>query len=124
MSLALRNLALFAGGSGIAGHSVSAANSTQGNVVSSGAIYSALTGTLTTAPLKNNAGALLANEVGATAFVHNVATGALVVLKTGQTTNAAGIMTINDAAILYGVAYRVVVRLASTAEGLDTLTAT
>ena len=124
MSLALRNLALFAGGSGVAGHSVSAANSTQGNVVSSGAIVSSLAGTLTTAPLKNNAGAVLANETGATAFVHNVATGALVVMKTGQTTNAAGVMTINDAAIVPGITYRVVVKLASTAEGLDKLTAT
>jgi len=103
---------------------VTASNATQSNTVSSGAILSVLTGTLTTAPLKNNAGALLANETGATAFVHNVATGALVVMKTGQTTNASGVMTINDAAIVPGTLYRVVVKLASTAEGLDKLTAT
>lgn len=103
---------------------VTASNATQSNTVSSGAILSVLTGTLTTAPLKNNAGALLANETGATAFVHNVATGALVVMKTGQTTNASGVMTINDAAIVPGTLYRVIVKLASAAEGLDKLTAT
>lgn len=124
MSLALRNLALFVSGAGGSSHAVSSGNATQGNTASSGAILSVLAGTITTAPLKNNAGGLLANEVGATAFVHNVATGALVVMKTGQTTNASGVMTINDAAIVPGTLYRVVVKLASTAEGLDKLTAT
>lgn len=124
MSLALRNLALFVSGSGGSSHSVAPGNASQSNTVSSGAIVSSLAGTLTTAPLKNNAGALLANETGATAFVHNVATGALVVMKTGQTTNASGVMTINDAAIVPGTLYRVIVKLTSAAEGLDKLTAT
>lgn len=103
---------------------VTASNATQSNTVSSGAIVSSLAGTLTTAPLKNNAGTLLANETGATAYIHNVSTGALVVAKTGQTTNASGVMTVVDAAITPATQYRIVVKLASAAEGLDKLTAT
>lgn len=105
-------------------HDVTMANVTQANAVSAAAIYSAATGTLTTAPLKNNAGTLLANETGATAYIHNVSTGALVVAKTGQTTNASGVMTVTDAAITPATQYRIVVKLASAAEGLDKLTAT
>ena len=81
-----------------------------------------LTGTLTTPALKNNTGTLLANEVGATVHVYALG-GALVVTKTAQTTNAAGVMTINDAAIAAGTTYRVVVVLASGAEGMDKLVA-
>lgn len=80
-------------------------------------------GTLTIQPLKNNAGTLLANETGASAFVHNPTTGALVVLKTGQTTNAAGEMIVTDAAIVAAIEYRVVIALASGAEGLLKATA-
>lgn len=106
-------------------HNVTLANSSQANAASTVAITSsATTGTLTTAPLKNNAGTLLANETGATAYIHHMTTGALIVAKTGQTTNASGVMTVTDAAIAAGTQYRIVVKLASNAEGLDKLTAT
>lgn len=78
---------------------------------------------LVTPALKNNAGSLLANEVGATALIYSVATGALVVTKTGQATSAAGVMTITDAALVVGTQYRIVLVLASGAEGMDKLSA-
>lgn len=79
--------------------------------------------TLATPPLKNNTGTLLANESGATVYVYAIG-GGHVVTKTGQTTDASGVMTITDAAISAGTQYRVVIVLASGAEGMDKLTAT
>lgn len=73
--------------------------------------------------LKNNAGTVLASETGATAFVYDVSTGALVVKKTGQTTNGSGVMTVVDASIVSGTTYRVVIVLASGAEGMDKVAA-
>jgi hypothetical protein len=93
------------------------------NTVSPVAISTQATGSLTTLPLKNNTGTVLANETGATAYVYNITSGALVVAKTGQSTNASGVMTINDVLIVKGTQYRVVVKLASAAEGLDKITA-
>lgn len=80
-------------------------------------------GTLTTLPLKNNAGTVLASEAGATAHVYSLA-GGLVVTKAAQTSSASGVMTITDAAIVPTTQYRVVIVLASGAEGLAKLTAT
>lgn len=96
MSLALRNLALFVNASG----TVSGPPS------------------ITTPPLKNNAGTLLANETGATAYVYSLVSGALVVKKTGQTTDAAGVMVISDALLSAATEYRVVVALGGGAEGM------
>lgn len=73
--------------------------------------------------LKNNAGTVLASETGATAYVYDVSTGALVVKKTGQTTNGSGVMTVVDASIVSGTTYRVVIVLASGAEGMDKVAA-
>jgi hypothetical protein len=78
---------------------------------------------LTTEPLKNNTGTLLANETGATLHIYEVATGDKVATKTGQTTNASGIMTAIDGGLVSGTEYRVVIVLASGAEGLDKVTA-
>lgn len=79
-------------------------------------------GSLTLPALKNNTGTLLINETGATVHVYQT-TGAHVVTKTGQTTNASGIMTITDAALVAATQYRVVVVLGSGAEGMDKVTA-
>lgn len=122
MSLSLRNFAIF--GSGPTTHLIVVPNAAQTIVVSASDVYQTAVGTLTTAPLKNNAGTLLANETGATAYVHNVSTGALIVAKTGQTTNSSGVMTVTDVSIIPTTQYRIVVKLASAAEGLDKLTAT
>ena len=76
-------------------------------------------GTLTTNPLKRNTGSIWASETGVTVFVYDRASGSLVVIKTGQTTNASGVMVITDASILVGVAYRLVYLMADgVSEGL------
>lgn len=80
-------------------------------------------GVITLPVLKNNTGTVLANETGATVHVYAVSTGNKVVTKTGQTTNASGVMTVTDALIVGGTQYRVVVVLGSGAEGLDKVTA-
>lgn len=77
---------------------------------------------LTLPALKNNTGTLLANETGATVYVY-ATTGAHVVTKTGQTTNSSGVMVITDAALTAATQYRVVIVLASGAEGMDKVTA-
>jgi hypothetical protein len=79
-------------------------------------------GTITTDPLKNNTGTLLASETGATVHVYTVA-GALVVTKTSQTTDGSGVMTITDALISAGTQYRIVIVLGSGAEGMAKFTA-
>ena len=81
------------------------------------------TGTLSTEPLKNNTGTLLASQTGATAFVYDVSTGDLVVAKTGQSTDSSGVMTVSDALIVPATQYRVVVVLSGGAEGLAKYTA-
>lgn len=91
--------------------------------VATGDLSTGALGTLTTPPLKNNTGTVLASETGATVHVYSTA-GALVVTKTGQTTNGSGVMTVTDVAIVASTAYRLVIVLASGAEGMEVLTAT
>lgn len=81
--------------------------------------------TLTSSALKNNTGTLQLSAA-AEAFVHDVTTGALVVKKTGLTSNGTtGVIAFSDAAMAAAATYRVVWRLTATgAEGLETLTAT
>ena len=71
----------------------------------SGVGTSAGLGTITTPVLKNNTGTVLANETGVTVNIYNTSTGALIVQKTGQTSNASGIVTISDALIVSGTSY-------------------
>ena len=82
------------------------------------------TGSLTSSPLKNNTGTLLTNAA-ADAYVSDPTTGALVVKKTGLTSDATtGVITFSDAALAAATSYRVVWKLTATgAEGLETLTA-
>ena len=79
---------------------------------------------LTSSPLKNNTGTLL-TSAGLSAFVHDPATGALVLLKTGLTSHAStGVVTFTDAALAAATSYRVIWKITSGgAEGLETLTA-
>lgn len=85
---------------------------------------SAAGATLTSSALKNNSGTLL-TSAAAEAYVSNPSTGALVIKKTGLTSNGStGVITFTDAALSGGTTYRVVWRLTATgAEGLETLTA-
>lgn len=80
--------------------------------------------TINSSPMRNNAGTLLTGQP-TSAFVHNPSTGALVLLKTGLTTNGTtAIASFSDAALSVGTAYRVVWRLTATgAEGMETITA-
>ena len=96
------------------------AGSAQGQVSATGQLQGGAT--ITTPPLKNNTGTVLASEAGATVHVYTLA-GVLVVTKTGQTTNGTGVMAINDALLNGGTTYRVVIVLASGAEGMDKLAA-
>jgi hypothetical protein len=81
-------------------------------------------GTITLPPLKNNTGTLLASVSAITCFVHDVATGALVVLKSGQSSDSSGVVAFSDALITASTAYRVVIQITGTgAEGMYTATA-
>jgi hypothetical protein len=80
--------------------------------------------TITTLPLSNNTGSLLASTSGISAFVHNPTTGELVVLVTGLSTDADGVLEITDDLLDADTSYRVVIRVTGTgAEGMDTYTA-
>jgi len=70
-------------------------------------------GTFSTPVLKNNTGTVLANEVGVVVNVYNQITGALVLHKSGQTSNASGIVTITDAALTPGTTYAYEIVLSS-----------
>ena len=81
-------------------------------------------GTLTSSPLKNNTGTVLA-AVAFEAYVSNPTSGALVVKKTGLTSNGSGVVSFSDGAVVAATSYRVVWRRTDTgAEGLETLTGT
>lgn len=81
-------------------------------------------GTLTSSVLKNNTGSIL-TSVAFEAYVSNPTTGALIVKKTGLTSNAiSGVISFSDAAVVATSTYRVVWKaVVSGAEGLETLTA-
>lgn len=62
-------------------------------------------GTIVTPPLKNNTGTLLASLSGWAMNVYNASTGALVLHKTGLSTDAAGVLTVTDAALTAATTY-------------------
>lgn len=55
--------------------------------------------------MKNNTRTVLANETGVVCNVYNASTGALVVRKTGLTSDASGIVSVTDAAMVAGTTY-------------------
>lgn len=116
--------ATFSGGASTGAASATFATTTADATFSGTAVGDTSSGMLTTPVLKNNTGTVLASETGATAYVYNPTTGALIVKKTSQTTNGSGVMTIADPLIIASTLYRVVVVLASGAEGMERLTAT
>lgn len=115
--------AVFSGGaiSGSASAQISA--SSDDSVFAGAAVGDTSSGSITTPALKNNTGTLLANETGITVYVYHPTTGALVVKKTAQTSNSSGVVSVTDALIVGGTQYRVVIVLASGAEGMEKLTA-
>lgn len=62
-------------------------------------------GTLTTKPFQNNTTTVLANQTGVTLNIWNANTGALVLQKTGLSTDANGVITVQDPAIVTGTTY-------------------
>ena len=99
------------------GQQFAAANSSQTN--SSSAVLISVGGTLVSVPLVNNTNTLLAN-LPVTVYVHDVATGALRVKKTGISTDATGKWSFSDAAIAKSGPHRCVTVFGDGAEGLDT----
>lgn len=69
--------------------------------------FELLPATITSDAIKNYSGTIRASETGWIANVYNTTTGALVVRKTGLSTDASGIITFNDAAMATGTSYRV-----------------
>lgn len=68
--------------------------------------------------LKNNAGTLHANLSGITAYVYTASSGVLLTTFSGVATNSAGALSLTGAGIAAGTMYRVILVLASGAEGL------
>lgn len=77
-----------------------------------------LLGALTTPPLKNNTGALLASQSGITVHIYQLS-GALVATKTGLSTDTSGVLTVNEPSLVSGTTYRLVIVMANGAEGMD-----
>ena len=64
------------------------------------------TATITSEPLKDNTGALLANQALDYAAIYNNTTGALVLRVTGLSTNASGVFSVTDVALTAGATYK------------------
>jgi hypothetical protein len=74
-------------------------------------------------PFKNNTGTVLASLTDVTVWVNALESGALVVKKTAQTTNASGVCTVLDPAIATATAYAVRYRDEDTgAQGFEVVT--
>jgi hypothetical protein len=83
------------------------------------------TGALLTTPvLKNNTGTILANETGVVVNVYDATTGALVLHKTGATSNGSGIVAVRDDALVASTTYAYEVVLSSNGRRLPTVAAT
>ena len=81
---------------------------TLGNIVGSiNSTGSTANGTFTSEVLKDYAGNVLANTTLNFVRFYNDTTGALVLNKTGVSTNGSGIVTFSDAALVAGTTYRV-----------------
>lgn len=73
--------------------------------------------------MKNNTRTVLANETGVTCIVSNPSTGALVLLKTGLTSDANGVVSVTDNAMVEGTTYAYDIILASGARSWPTAVA-
>ena len=74
---------------------------------------------LTSGPQVNNTTTVHANVTGITVHVYDAATGDKVVTKTGQSTDANGVMVISDALLTAGTTYRFVVVYSGGDEGME-----
>jgi hypothetical protein len=74
-------------------------------------------GVITTPVLKNNTGTILASVSGIVANIYHPTTGALVVRKTGLTSNGSGIVTISDVLLVAGTTYAYEIDLSASSQG-------
>jgi hypothetical protein len=74
-------------------------------------------GVLTTPVLKHNTGTILASVSGIVANIYHSTTGALVVRKTGLTSNGSGIVTISDVLLSAGTTYAYELDLSASSQG-------
>lgn len=108
---------------GTASGTVSTAGSVTGSsAITLGALGSSAAGTVTafatftSEPLKTNNGTLQASLALDWVRLYNVTTGALVVTKTGISTNGAGVFTVTDAALTVGQTYKADWKITTTGE--------
>lgn len=108
---------------GTASGTVSTAGSVTGSsAITLGAVGSSAAGTVTafatftSEPLKTNNGTLQASLALDWVRLYNVTTGALVVTKTGISTNGAGVFTVTDAALTVGQTYKADWKITTTGE--------
>lgn len=114
------NVVITDGAAGGGGTSLPAAAA--GAAVASGTANASLSspaaGTITISDIRDlTTGALRPNESGITVIFNHPTTGALVVLKAGQTTNAGADLVVSDPALVAGTTYRVTTILADGSEG-------
>ena len=69
--------------------------------------FGSQSGVITSLPLKTNNGTILASTALSYICFYNISTGALVLRKTGVSTNASGIFTVTDPLLSSGTQYRV-----------------
>lgn len=74
-------------------------------------------GVITTPVLKNNTGTILASVSGIVANIYHPTTGALVVRKTGLSSNGSGIVTISDVLLSAGTTYAYELDLSASSQG-------
>ena len=91
-------------------------NANLDNMTASG-IVGGSSGKLTTPVLKNNAGTILANVTGVVVNVYHPLTGVLIVRKIGLTSNASGVVVIQDSLITPTLSYAVEIDLSATVQG-------
>lgn len=100
------------------GSSIVSGTATLDDITASGTVSSSpASGTITSPVLKNNTGTVLASVTGIVANVYNATTGALVVRKTGLSSNGSGIVTITDVLLTAGVTYAYELDLSATSQG-------
>lgn len=98
---------LFLAGGGASAAGATIAATTDAATFSGSAGPASGLGTFTSDPLRDNVGNLVINKGLAHVALYHDSTGALVVRKTGLSTNAAGVFTFADALITPGQVYRV-----------------
>lgn len=107
-----------AGGGGGSSLSAGATGAAIASGTANASLSSPAAGTITISDFRDlTTGVLRSNESGITVIVNDLTTGALVALKSAQTTNASADCVVSDAALVAGTTYRVTTILADGSEG-------